>query len=118
MLCPLTHKNCIFVTQSSDGRPSFLQVTTLHSHNFTHSTQHGTTQYGHNSTPHNSTRTQLDTAQLNTPQLDTPQFVTSQLDTTQLYTATLDTPQLYTATTRHATTVHRPHGRKVEATIE
>ena len=30
----------------------------------------------------------------------------------------LDTPQLYTATTRHAITLHRPHGRKVEATIE
>ena len=95
------------------GKPLFLQVTTLHSHNSTHITQHGTTLYGHTSTPHNSTRPQLDTAQLNTPQLDTSQFDTAQLDTTQL-----DTPQLYTATTQHAITVHRPHGRKVEATIE
>ena len=53
------------------GRPSFLQVTTLHSHNSTHISQHGTTLYGHNSTPHNSThhnsaRPRLDTSQLYT----------------------------------------------------
>ena len=53
------------------GRPSFLQVTTLHSHNSTHITQHGTTLYDHNSTPHNSTRPQLDTSQFDTSQLDT-----------------------------------------------
>ena len=80
------------------GRPSFLQDTTLHSHNSTHTTQHGTSLYGHNSIPHNFKRPQLDTAQLNTPQLDTPQF---------------DTPQPYTTTT-----LHRSHGRTVEATIQ
>ena len=81
-----------------EGRPSFLQDTTLHSHNSTHTTQHGTSLYGHNSTPHNFKRPQLVTAQL-----DMPRFDTSQLDTTQLYTTT---------------TRHRPHGRTVEATIQ
>ena len=38
------------------GRPSFLQDTSLHSHNSTHKTQHGKTLCGHNSTLHNSTR--------------------------------------------------------------
>ena len=84
------------LTISILGRPSFLQDTTLHIHNSTHTTQHGTTLYGHNSTPHNATRSQLDIAQLNTPQLDTPWFDTSHLDTTQLYTTT----------TRHTTTLH------------
>ena len=72
--------------QDFEGRQSFLQDTILHSHNSTHTTQHGTSLYGHNSTPHNFKHPQIDTAQLNTPQLDTPQFDTSQLDTPQLYT--------------------------------
>ena len=83
------------------GRPSFLQDTTLHSHNSTHTTQHGTTPYVHNSTPHNSTRPQLDTAQLNAPQLDTPEFNTPPFDTSQL-----DTTQFYTTTTQHIITLH------------
>ena len=38
------------------GRPSFLQVTTLHSHNSTHTTLHGPFLHTHNSIRHNSTR--------------------------------------------------------------
>ena len=101
--CAHTHTHSRAREHTQTGRPSFLQGTTLHSHNYTHTTQHGTSVYGHNSTPHNSKRPQLDRAQLNTPQLNTPQFDTSQLDTTQLYTAT----------TRHSTTLHRLHGRMV-----
>ena len=88
------------------GRPSFLQVTTLHSHNSTHTTRHDTILYGHNSTSHNSTRPQLDTAQLDTSQFDTSQLDTTQLYTTQLYTTQLYTTQLDTTTTRHTTTLH------------
>ena len=67
--------------------------TTLNVHNSIqhNSTRHNLTRHNstrHNSTPHNSTR----------PQLDIPQF--------------------YTASTRHATTLHRPHGRTIESTIQ
>ena len=66
--------------------------TTLRVHN---SIQHNSTR--HNSTRHNSTR-----------------------DNSTRHNSTwlqLGTPQLYTATTRYTTTLHIPHGRKVEATI-
>ena len=100
------------------GRPSFLQNTTLHSHNSTHTTQHGTTLYGHNSIPHNSTRPWLDTAQINMPQLDTVQLDMPQLDTATTGHGTTRHVKTRHGTIRHAKTLHRQHSRKVEAIIE
>ena len=85
---------------SFSGRPSFLQVTTLHRHNSTHTTLHGPFLHIHNSTRHNSTPPQF-----NTQQLDTLQFDTKHFDTLQLGTSQLDTAFRY-ATTRHVTTRH------------
>ena len=62
------------------GRPSFLQVTTLHRHNSTHTTLY-------NSIRHNSTPPQFNTQQLDTLQFDTKHFDTLQLGTSQLDTA-------------------------------
>ena len=69
------------------GRPSFLQDTTLHRHNSTHTTLHGPFLHTHNSIRHSSTPPQFDTQQLDTSQFDTKHFDTLQLDTSQLDTA-------------------------------
>ena len=69
------------------GRPSFLQVTTLHRHNSTHTTLHGPFLHSHNSIRHNSTPPQFNTQQLDKLQFDTKHFDTLQLGTSQLDTA-------------------------------
>ena len=71
-------------------------------------TRHRTTLHVHNSIQHNS-------AHHNSTRLNSTRHNSTRHNSTR---PQLDTPQLYTATTRNATTVHRPHGRKAEATIE
>ena len=82
------------------GRPSFLQDTTLHSHNSPHTTLHGPILHTHNSIRHNSTRHNStrnnsthhnSTRNISTLQFDASHLDPAKLDTTHLNTSQLDT---------------------------
>ena len=92
--------------------------TTLHVHN---STEHNSTR--HSSTRHNSARynsTRHNSTQHNSTRHNSTRHNSTRHNLTRHNSARpqLDTLQRYMATSRHPTTLHRPYGRKVEATIE